>query len=296
MYFVLGAVETSHIETSMPTEGEIVNAFNATSMTGRGVPVIARWASVPRITRDHSLFMPFYTYAVALLDADTLEHAQQTAANLKQRLDHMNDNVIGAAATNWSNVTVQPFLEARNGPLSDWISGAMANTQTSSNAPVAWGLNENPVGPTSDATHPASLGDALTPTGTIASATNLITTIAWVGGGVLLLYLAWPWLSSARSRGSRSSARQLGSGQRERSTSRMLPEPARARARRNPSGALHEVIVGNVGTVYSGHDGHRANVAYATYLRLSKSGIGRAADEPVYHMVDGDIRHEHQPE
>jgi len=67
-------------------------------------------------------------------------------------------------------------------------------------------------------------------------------------------------------------------------------------ARMNPSGALHEVIVGNVGTVYSGHDGHKANVAYATYLRLSKSGVGRAADEPVYHMVDGDIRHEHQPE
>lgn len=54
-----------------------------------------------------------------------------------------------------------------------------------------------------------------------------------------------------------------------------------------------EVIVGNVGSVYSGHDEAMARKKYNSYIESSKSGAGRAGGEDVTLMHNGDIREEY---
>lgn len=56
----------------------------------------------------------------------------------------------------------------------------------------------------------------------------------------------------------------------------------------------YEVIVGNVGTVYSGVDKLRAEAQYDTYVKDSQDGYGRAAYENVALMRDGELLEEHQ--
>jgi hypothetical protein len=80
-------------------------------------------------------------------------------------------------------VSIVPYAEAVNGPLSDWVNGALSVTQTQDLWPTAGGrldVTENPVGPTSAATHPGSLAQAA------ASATTGLTD---------LLKAAWPILA-----------------------------------------------------------------------------------------------------
>ena len=55
----------------------------------------------------------------------------------------------------------------------------------------------------------------------------------------------------------------------------------------------YEVIVGNIGTVYSGRDIDAATVKYYAYVDLSKSDYGRAAGEAVTLTRNGDILAEH---
>lgn len=57
--------------------------------------------------------------------------------------------------------------------------------------------------------------------------------------------------------------------------------------------AHYEVIVGNIGTVYSGTNGFEANTKFATYSGQSKSNYGRAAGEDVTIMKDGEITREY---
>lgn len=45
--------------------------------------------------------------------------------------------------------------------------------------------------------------------------------------------------------------------------------------------ANYQVIVGNIGTVYSGNDSMEANRIFDLYKQLSIDGYGRAAFEPV---------------
>lgn len=58
----------------------------------------------------------------------------------------------------------------------------------------------------------------------------------------------------------------------------------------------YELIVGNIGTVYSGTNGFEAFKRFQTYVGQSKSGVGRAGGESVVLMVDGEIQKEYQPE
>jgi hypothetical protein len=49
------------------------------------------------------------------------------------------------------------------------------------------------------------------------------------------------------------------------------------------------VVVGNIGTVYSGKRRKDARQVFETYKAQSESGRGRAGDEDVCIMHDGDI-------
>jgi hypothetical protein len=57
----------------------------------------------------------------------------------------------------------------------------------------------------------------------------------------------------------------------------------------------YEVIVGNVGSVYSGPDKSQAEETYDRYVEISNSLLGRAGGEEVTLMVDGEIDKEHVP-
>lgn len=57
--------------------------------------------------------------------------------------------------------------------------------------------------------------------------------------------------------------------------------------------SLYEVIVGNVGTIYDGGSYREALKRFKTYVEISKSGSGRAGNEDVTLMRDGEIIKEH---
>lgn len=56
-----------------------------------------------------------------------------------------------------------------------------------------------------------------------------------------------------------------------------------------------QVIVGNIGTVYQGDDEFEAGRIYNEYVEQSNSPFGRASNEAVCIMMDGDIIQEHFP-
>jgi hypothetical protein len=56
-----------------------------------------------------------------------------------------------------------------------------------------------------------------------------------------------------------------------------------------------QVVVGNIGTVYSGYNGADARIKYGQYVKLSKLGVGRAGGEQVTMFTDGEIVYEHNP-
>lgn len=57
--------------------------------------------------------------------------------------------------------------------------------------------------------------------------------------------------------------------------------------------AIFEVVVGNIGTVYSGNNYMQAECCYFRYLKQSRKGEGRAAGESVVLFHHGEIKREH---
>lgn len=58
-------------------------------------------------------------------------------------------------------------------------------------------------------------------------------------------------------------------------------------------GVKHEVIVGNIGTVYSGGDSFTAQGVYQRYVILSKSVVCGVAGENVTWIRNGEVCREH---
>jgi hypothetical protein len=54
-----------------------------------------------------------------------------------------------------------------------------------------------------------------------------------------------------------------------------------------------EVVVGNIGTVYSGSNLMVATCKWAAYVKQSRADIGRAAGESVTLFHNGEIRREY---
>lgn len=60
------------------------------------------------------------------------------------------------------------------------------------------------------------------------------------------------------------------------------------------SAERHEIIVGNVGTVYSGTDKKEARRVYDEYVEQSQGNYGRAAGESVTWMREDELFLEHR--
>ena len=58
----------------------------------------------------------------------------------------------------------------------------------------------------------------------------------------------------------------------------------------------HEIVVGNIGCVYSGENVQEAVEKFQTYTEHSQSGYGRAAGEAVTWFLNGEIYKEYVPE
>jgi hypothetical protein len=58
---------------------------------------------------------------------------------------------------------------------------------------------------------------------------------------------------------------------------------------------IHNVIVGNIGAVYSGCSGSEALQNYLDFVDKSKTDTGKAAGEAVVWLQDGEIFKEHCP-
>lgn len=55
----------------------------------------------------------------------------------------------------------------------------------------------------------------------------------------------------------------------------------------------YDVIVGNIGTVYSGHNRREAERTMRTYIEQSQSNVGRAGGEAVTLMQDSEVAKEY---
>ena len=58
----------------------------------------------------------------------------------------------------------------------------------------------------------------------------------------------------------------------------------------------YEVIVGNVGSVYSGRGKFKADEIFRCYIIASKDEQGRASGEPVTLLANGEILRDYHPE
>ena len=67
-------------------------------------------------------------------------------------------------------------------------------------------------------------------------------------------------------------------------------------AETRPTGEhYYEVIVGNLGSVYSGANRKKATETFRAYAKQSKAGYGRAAGEEVWLLADDEIEREFTP-
>ena len=62
---------------------------------------------------------------------------------------------------------------------------------------------------------------------------------------------------------------------------------------KQPGHAIFEVVVGNIGTVYSGNNFMQASCKFQAYVDRSKQNDGHASGESVVLFHNGEIRHEY---
>lgn len=55
---------------------------------------------------------------------------------------------------------------------------------------------------------------------------------------------------------------------------------------------IFEIVVGNIGSVYSGNNFMQARSTYTQYVELSRNGHGRASGEAVTFFHNGEVRME----
>lgn len=58
---------------------------------------------------------------------------------------------------------------------------------------------------------------------------------------------------------------------------------------------IYQVIVGNIGTVYSGNTEQTACDIFDEYVKMSQAPYGRASGESVTLMMDGEVALGHTP-
>jgi hypothetical protein len=159
---VVTASERSTLEASMPTAAAIRSAF--TRYTPRTNPVLGAWIGPgPRVTRTASV-PAFVTTAAWLYGWPDTAYTSQNWSDLQERVRSAVADGLAEISSDWSAVTLLPYNPAVHGAVSWWSSGAAAVTQSRDTPPTGvgrLGVPDNPLGPTTSATHPPTAGDLL---------------------------------------------------------------------------------------------------------------------------------------
>jgi hypothetical protein len=192
-YYVISAQApgSSFIGLSPPTSGDIITAFNSVGLYS-GAHWVDPSVRIVRISAGALSSGSDTTYATRLLAIDdpTIGSSIPGATN-DQAANLVAGEVtvaLGNQSTLWSPVVATPFSAAVNGDLSWWQSGQSDVTQTRDqfSGTFSSDVSENPVGPTSAATHPTP-GSIPLPT-----LPQIDTGLMWlVLGGVVILALIY---------------------------------------------------------------------------------------------------------
>lgn len=166
---------------------DITYAAAQTALDGvPGVGSVGSWVGPPRLTRMAN--------SCKLHVARVWRFADEPALILATHRDTLRDRVDAAlealTEVNPWTVEVVPFSENLHGTLAWWQGGDASRTQTRDQYPeggARFDPEENPTGPTSDATHPRPPLSVPTPTALGAGA--LTGLVVLMGGAAALWYL-----------------------------------------------------------------------------------------------------------
>jgi hypothetical protein len=179
------AEERSVFSADAPTSAQIESALRRAALAPGG------WIGPhARITRTAQIGERFRTRFAWLYGWPPATVPTLAAAPVAELLQRVND-ALGSTSYAWQGAEAQPFAEAVNGSLAWWTSGQASNTRTRDVFPTGTGrlmADENPIGPTSAATHPPTPGDILS--GAATQGTDLVTALSWLVGIGLAGYVA----------------------------------------------------------------------------------------------------------
>lgn len=180
--------EFSVFEASMPTAAAITNAF--ARYTPKRNPILGQWVGpAPRVTRK-SVLGGFETDASWLYTWPNSDFTTQNIEALKRNLHDQVRDGLAELSSAWSEPVLIPYSTALHGDVNWWLTGQAANTQT--REVPAMGIAritdapENPVGPTTNDTHPTTVPQAFR---------DLFESPwAWVIVGGVALFVAYPYV------------------------------------------------------------------------------------------------------
>jgi len=179
---VITATERSTLSASAPSYDAITRALQAARIGLDG----SNWIGPPRVTRVAQ--PPAFRTTVAALYA----WPSSVVVPPVQALVDSVARQLRAQSSDWGPVTAYTHAPGAHGEVEWWRSGQAAVTRTRDEFPTEAGrldAQENPTGPTTNATHPTTVtgavGDALGAGGSMLSTLLVVGVLA---GGV---YLVW---------------------------------------------------------------------------------------------------------
>jgi len=197
---IVTSSEFSVFEANVPTAASIATAYR--QYTPRRNRILGQWIGpAPRVTRK-SVIGGFETDASWLYAWPDTDYTTQNLVTLKQNLHDQVRDGLQELSSAWSDPAIIPFSEALHGSVNWWASGQAAQTQT--REVPATGIAritdavENPVGPTTNDTHPTTLPQAV---GDIFK-----SPVTWVVIGGVALLVAWPYVKPFLARADRAAA------------------------------------------------------------------------------------------
>jgi hypothetical protein len=174
--FIVQCTARELLELNKPQAADITRVLKAVSLGG------GQWGDwvgpVPRITRVAVIGDAFYTSVAWVYQTPDEAFAQEHSSYIQGTL---KDNVTAAlqtVSTGFGLATIGPWSEAVNGALAWWQSGDAGVTQTRDEYPELAGRTdaaENPIGPTSTASHPTTVADLMQ-----HAASTVSTSLAWI--------------------------------------------------------------------------------------------------------------------
>lgn len=206
LYFVYHAHSDTATQPGMPSTDTIVQATRGDGVHSflAGATAMRLVGPTPRIVRSTtlgSLTAGFHTDVAELIEVNAAPGYEANAQPAAQNLADIISQQLQASDSSWQRGTITPWNQATNGAVAWW--GCTAGTSPTDCASVTMtrdGIqqgaaranpDENPIGPTTSASHPGSILPTLP---SLPSMTGFLVAV----GGLLGLYLLWPALSGAR--------------------------------------------------------------------------------------------------